>query len=252
LWYGLIINTLPHPRQALEPVANVFLTNRGAYLPGPVLEQDAWFVVLALAAGIAAALLYRRRALAIRLRTGRPVPLLWPGLLVALLLPVAAFFLAGRPVSLDPPALEGFNIQGGLALRPEFTALWLGLSLYTAAFIAENVRAGIQSVDRGQVDAAHALGLRGTAVMRLVILPQAMRVIVPPLISQYLNLIKNSSLAIAIGYMDLVATIGGISLNQTGRALECMSIVLGVYLLISLAVSGAMNRYNRRTALVEH
>lgn len=252
LWYGLIINTLPHPRQALEPLANVFLTNRGAYLPGPVLEQGAWFVVLALAAGIAAALLYRRRALAIRLRSGRPVPLLWPGLFVALLLPVAAFFLAGRPVSLDPPALEGFNIQGGLALRPEFTALWLGLSLYTAAFIAENVRAGIQSVDRGQIDAAHALGLRGSAVMRLVILPQAMRVIVPPLISQYLNLIKNSSLAIAIGYMDLVATIGGISLNQTGRALECMSIVLGVYLLISLAVSVAMNRYNRRTALVEH
>jgi general L-amino acid transport system permease protein len=251
LWYGLIIHTLPHPRQAAEPFDDIFLTNRGIYLPEPVPEPGLSLVLVALALGILATLLYREYARRFRLRTGRPLPVLWPGLLLVVAVPSVVFLVAGRPLSLSPPELGGFNFEGGVVLRPEFTALWLGLSLYTAAFIAENVRGGIQSIDRGQVDAAHALGLRGMAVMRLVILPQALRVIVPPLISQYLNLIKNSSLAIAIGYMDLVATIGGISLNQTGRALECMSIVLAVYLLISLSVSTLMNWYNRRTALVE-
>lgn len=252
LWHGLIIHSLPHPRRALEPVDNVFLTNRGVYLPEPVPEPGFTLVLGAVIAGILATLLYRRYASNLRLRTGRGPPVLWPGVILVLGVPLTVFIAAGRPVSLELPELGGFNFQGGVALKPEFAALWLGLSLYTAAFIAENVRAGIQSIDRGQIDAARALGLRGMSVMRLVILPQAMRVIVPPLISQYLNLIKNSSLAIAVGYMDLVATIGGISLNQTGRALECMSIVLAVYLIISLAVSALMNWYNRRTALVEH
>lgn len=252
LWHGLIIHSLPHPRRAVEPVANVFLTNRGVYVPEPVPEPGFGLVLAVLIAGIGAALFYRRYAANLRLRAGHGLPVMWPVAVLVLVAPLAAFFAAGRPVSLEPPELGGFNFQGGIALKPEFAALWLGLSLYTAAFIAENVRAGIQSIDRGQVDAARALGLRGPAIMRLVILPQALRVIVPPLISQYLNLIKNSSLAIAVGYMDLVATIGGISLNQTGRALECMSIVLAVYLVISLAVSALMNWYNRRTALVEH
>ncbi len=252
LWHGLLIHALPHPRRASEPLDGVFLTNRGIYLPEPVPGSGFGLALGALAAGIAAAIVYRRWARSRLFRTGRPLPMVWPSIALVLVLPVLGFLAAGRPVSWQLPELAGFNFRGGLALRPEFAALWLGLSLYTAAFIAENVRAGIQSIDRGQVDAARALGLRGTSIMRLVILPQAMRVILPPLISQYLNLIKNSSLAIAIGYMDLVATIGGITLNQTGRALECMSIVLGVYLLISLSVSAVMNRYNRRTALVEH
>ena len=161
------------------------------------------------------------------------------------------FFVAGMPISLDWPALKGFNFRGGLTIVPEFIALWFALSMYTAAFIAEIVRAGIQSVSHGQTEAAFALGIKQNWTMRLVILPQALRVIIPPLISQYLNLTKNSSLAIAVGYMDIVATIGGISLNQTGRALECMSIVLSIYLLISLSISMVMNWYNKRVALVE-
>jgi len=252
LWYGLIINTLPHPRRALEPVSSVFLSNRGIYLPAPVWESGTGWVVAALAMAVLAAWCLVRYAAARQTRTGRRLPAAAVNVLIVAGLPVAAFLLAGRPLGVEWPVFQGFNFQGGLAIKPEFAALWLGLSLYTGAFIAENVRGGIQSVDRGQLDAAHALGLKNGATMRRVVVPQALRVIVPPLISQYLNLIKNSSLAIAIGYMDLVATIGGISLNQTGRALECMSIVLAVYLVLSLLVSALMNLYNRRTALVEH
>ena len=149
------------------------------------------------------------------------------------------------------PELKGFNFKGGLVLRPEFIALWLALSLYTAAFIAEIVRAGIQAISHGQTEAGKALGLRDNRIMRLVIIPQALRIIIPPLSSQYLNVTKNSSLAIAIGYMDIVATIGGISLNQTGREMECMTIVLGLYLVASLTISSFMNWYNKRTKLVE-
>lgn len=250
LWHGLIINTLPHPRRASEPLANVFLTNRGIYVPEPVAQPGLWGVGVALAVALAVLALYRHRARHRGPRHRRR--LRWPVLALLLVLPAGVFLATGRPLSWSLPELGGFNFRGGMVLRPEFMALWLGLSLYSAAFIAENVRAGIQSVDHGQLDAARALGLRGGLVMRLVVIPQALRVIVPPLISQYLNLVKNSSLAIAVGYMDLVATLGGITLNQTGRALECMSIVLVVYLLISLAVSALMNRFNRRTALVEH
>lgn len=252
LWYGLIINTLPHPRRALEPLTSVYLSNRGFYLPEPVFHPGFGLVAAALVLSVPGAWLLARYAAARRARTGKRTPIAAVNALLVVALPLGTFMFSGRPLGFEWPAFEGFNFQGGLAIKPEFAALWLGLSLYTSAFIAENVRAGIQSVDHGQVDAARALGLRGASIMRWVVLPQAMRVIVPPLIGQYLNLIKNSSLAIAIGYMDLVATIGGISLNQTGRALECMSIVLGVYLMISLSVSALMNLYNHRTALVEH
>jgi general L-amino acid transport system permease protein len=165
--------------------------------------------------------------------------------------PLIVFFLAGMPMNFEMPVFKGFNFRGGLPITPEFLALWFALSVYTGAFISENVRAGIMAVSHGQSEAAHALGLKHSWTMRLVILPQALRVIVPPLISQYLNLTKNSSLAIAVGYMDIVATIGGISLNQTGRALECMSIVLTLYLVFSLFISSIMNWYNKRVALVE-
>ena len=165
--------------------------------------------------------------------------------------PLLTYFVLGSPIVWEIPELKGFNFQGGYVLRPEFIALWLALSLYTAAFIGEIVRAGILAVDYGQTEAAAALGLTRERTLNLVVIPQALRVIVPPLTSQYLNLTKNSSLAIAIGYMDIVATIGGISLNQTGREVECMIIVLSLYLIISLCISAFMNWYNNRIKLVE-
>ncbi|HEY9549332.1 MAG TPA: ABC transporter permease subunit [Kiloniellaceae bacterium] len=162
-----------------------------------------------------------------------------------------AFFAAGMPLSFNIPELGTFNIRGDMVLKPEFTALWFALSVYTSAFIAEIVRSGIQAVSHGQTEAAYALGIKPTWTTRLIVIPQAMRVIVPPLTSQYLNLTKNSSLAIAIGYMDIVATLGGITLNQTGKEMECMMLVLMIYLTISLLISAFMNWYNRRIALVE-
>ena len=159
--------------------------------------------------------------------------------------------MIGSPIVWDVPALKGFNFKGGMVIRPEFIALWLALSFYTAAFIGEIVRSGIVAISQGQTEAAQALGVSNNRILRLVIIPQALRVIIPPLTSQYLNLAKNSSLALAIGYMDVVATIGGISLNQTGREMECMLIVMGIYLAISLLISSGMNWYNNRIQLVE-
>jgi general L-amino acid transport system permease protein len=208
-------------------------------------------VAIAFAAAVAGAVLFQRWAKRTQEATGRIYPVFSINLAVLIGLPLVVFFLAGQPASLELPELKGFNFKGGLTVRPEFLALWFALSLYSGSFIAEIVRAGIQSVSHGQTEAARALGIKPNRTMRLVILPQALRVIVPPLISQYLNVTKNSSLAIAVGYMDIVATIGGISLNQTGRALECMSIVLGLYLAFSLLTSAIMNWYNKRVALVE-
>ncbi len=251
LWYGLIVHSLPRPKQALEPVSGIFLSNRGFALPKPIFESGFEAVLIAFFIAIAGAIFFARYAKKVQEATGKIYPVFTINLAAIVLLPVIVYFLAGSPVTLDWPELKGFNFRGGLSVIPEFIALWFALSIYTAAFIAEIVRAGIQSVSHGQTEAAFALGIKSNWTMRLVILPQALRVIIPPLISQYLNLTKNSSLAIAIGYMDIVATIGGISLNQTGRALECMSIVLSIYLLISLSISMIMNWYNRRVALVE-
>lgn len=251
LWYGIFVHSLPRPKDALSPVSGVFMSNRGFAIPRLELEPGFWAVAAAFVAACAAAAGYRRWAKKTQALTGKIYPVFLVNLSVVLIVPLAVFFLAGMPATLDWPVLKGFNFQGGLTVRPEFMALWFALSVYSAAFIAEIVRAGILSVSHGQTEAAYALGLTPGRTMRLVILPQALRVIVPPLISQYLNVTKNSSLAIAIGYMDIVATIGGISLNQTGRALECMSIVLGLYLLFSLLVSAIMNWYNKRVALVE-
>jgi general L-amino acid transport system permease protein len=170
---------------------------------------------------------------------------------VIVVMTVAAFLSTGMPLSWGIPELKGFNFRGGLAIKPEFIALWLALSYYTSCFIAEIVRSGILAVSHGQTEAAYALGLRPNRTLQLIIIPQALRVIVPPLTSQYLNLTKNSSLAIAIGYMDIVATIGGITLMQTGKEMETMIIVLLAYLMISLLISGFMNWYNKKLALVE-
>jgi general L-amino acid transport system permease protein len=251
LWYGILVNTLPRPKQALEPVSGFFLSNRGLAAPQPNFEPAFMAVVVAFIVAVVAAIWFARYAKHVQEATGKHYPVVSIGLGLIIGLPLIVFLVTGMPMTLTWPELKGFNFKGGLTILPEFLALTFALSIYTAAFIAEIVRAGIQSVSHGQTEASYALGLRPNWTMRLVILPQALRVIIPPLISQYLNLTKNSSLAIAIGYMDIVATIGGITLNQTGRALECMSIVLALYLFFSLSISSIMNWYNKRVALVE-
>ena len=261
LWHGLIVHSLPSPRSALRevdtsqgalsPVEAVFLTNRGLTISKPIFEPAFWAVVLAFVAAVVGVILFKNHAKKVQEATGKIYPVFSIGLAAIIGVPLIVFFLAGMPVTLDVPEAGKFNFKGGMTVVPEFIALWFALSIYTGAFMTEIVRAGIQSVSHGQTEASYALGLRPNFTMRLVILPQALRVIIPPLISQYLNLTKNSSLAIAVGYMDIVATIGGISLNQTGRALECMSIVLSLYLLFSLTISMVMNWYNKRVALVE-
>ena len=251
LVHGLVVHLLPRPQQALDVGEIFFLTNRGLYMPDPIFEAGMSVVLAVLALGVAFALWFRRHAKRVQDRTGRIYPVFWINLAAVVGPPVVAFLAMGAPVDWEFPVLKGFNFRGGMVVRPEFIALWLALSLYTAAFIAEIVRAGILAISHGQTEAAYALGLRPNRTMQLVIVPQALRVIVPPLTNQYLNLTKNSSLAIAIGYMDIVATIGGISLNQTGREMECMIIVLALYLSFSLVISAFMNWYNRRIKLVE-
>ena len=251
LWHGIIINTLPHPKRALAFGDVSFLTNRGFYVPKPIAEAGIEVVYLAIVAAITFAVFFTRYARKVQSETGKQLPVFWTNLGVLFAVPVVVYLLAGSPLSFDIPALKGFNFKGGMHLLPEFVALTFALAIYTAAFIAENVRAGILAIHKGQREAAEALGLRPGKVMRLVILPQARRVIIPPLTSQYLNLTKNSSLAIAIGYMDLVATLGGITLNQTGREIETMMLVMGMYLLISLTISAGMNWYNNAVKLVD-
>ena len=251
LWHGILINTLPHPRQAMTVGDVTFLTNRGFYVPKPLFGPGFEWVAVMLVAALVAAFFVHRHVRQVREDTGRQLPGGWmsAGLIVGL--PGLTFVAVQASLSFEVPALRGFNFQGGLYLTPELVALTWALAFYTSGFIAENVRAGILAVDKGQIEASQALGLPPGRVLRLVILPQALRVIIPPLTSSYLDLAKNSSLAIAIGYIDLVATLGGITLNQTGREIECMMLVLLVYLSISLSISALMNWYNRRVRLVE-
>ena len=250
LWHGIIINTLPHPRQALNLGDLTFLSNRGFYIPKPLTENGIELVYLFLVIAIIFAVLFYKFARRKQDLTGVQYPVFWINLSVIIILPTIAFFVSGMPISLEIPALKGFNFRGGMHMSPELAALTFALGIYTAAFIAEIVRAGIMAVDKGQREAAESIGLKPSKVMNLVILPQARRVIIPPLTSQYLNLTKNSSLAIAIGYMDLVATLGGISLNQTGREMETMVIVMLIYLSVSLSISAFMNWYNNKSKLV--
>lgn len=251
LIHGIVVNTLPKVRQAISIEDAIFLSNRGFYTPKPVFEPAFWAVAIAFVVGIIFTIWFKRYAKNVQDATGKIYPVFWISVGAIVGVPIIVYFLAGSPLTWDIPVLKGFNFKGGMVLRPEFLALWLALSLYTAAFIAEIVRAGIQAVSHGQTEAAYALGIKPNRTMQLVIIPQALRVIIPPLSSQYLNLTKNSSLAIAIGYMDIVATIGGISLNQTGREMECMTIVLAIYLSFSLSISAFMNWYNKRIKLVE-
>lgn len=251
LVHGIIVNSLPVPKQALNLNDGVFFTNRGVFFPKPVYEPLFWGVIAVFVAGIAFFLWFRKYARRVQDETGKHSPVFRVGFGVIIGVPLLVFFLLGSLITWDVPTLQRFNFKGGMVVRPEFIALWLALSLYTAAFIGEIVRAGITAVPYGQTEAARALGISRGRTLHLVVIPQALRIIVPPLTSQYLNLTKNSSLAIAIGYMDIVATIGGISLNQTGREMECMLIVLLLYLVLSLLISTTMNWYNNRIKLVE-
>ncbi len=249
--HGIIIHSLPVPKNAISVGDGAFLTNRGFFVPKPLFEPLFWVVFGLFVLGILFTIWFRRYAKNVQDQTGKQYPVFWISLAAIIGVPVLAFLVLGMPINWDVPELKGFNYKGGMVLRPEFIALWLALSLYTAAFIGEIVRAGITAVNWGQTEAASALGLTRSRTLNLVVIPQALRIIIPPLTSQYLNLTKNSSLALAVGYMDIVATIGGISLNQTGREMECMTIVLLLYLTFSLIISTFMNWYNKRIKLVE-
>lgn len=250
-WYFAVLGTLPGPRQALDVGGVAFLSNRGIIIPRPVFEAGAgWIGIALIIALIASAVMVawaRRRQAA----TGRIFPAFPLASALILGLPALAYFVMGRPVGWDIPAMGGFNFSGGITAIPELGALLLALTIYTATFIAEIVRSGIVSVSSGQTEAALALGLPPRRVLRLVVIPQALRVIIPPLTSQYLNLTKNSSLAVAIGYPDLVNVFMGTSLNQTGQAVEIVAMTMAVYLAISLSISLLMNIYNRAVALKE-
>ncbi|MBT3436515.1 MAG: ABC transporter permease subunit [Oceanospirillaceae bacterium] len=251
LLHGLIINALPRPKGSYNFGDTFFLNNRGFQMPSPEFQSLFWIVGAFVVAGIAFAWWFSRHAQKVQDETGKAYPVAMINIAAIVLLPFAVYFVLGSPIEWDVPALKGFNFKGGIVVRPEFIALWLALSFYTAAFIGEIVRAGIVAINHGQTEAAQALGISNSRTLKLVVIPQALRVIIPPLTSQYLNLAKNSSLALAIGYMDIVATIGGISLNQTGREMECMLIVMAIYLAISLLISTVMNWYNNRIQLVE-
>ncbi len=254
-WYLGVLALLPAIRTIFQhveenPDAVFFISNRGIYMPAPIFGEGFVYVAAAFVAGIVGAVLYTIWANRRQLATGLRPPLLWVNLALVVLLPVAAFLALGAPLSFDYPVPGSFNMRGGMVIGPEFLALYLALSLYTASFIAEIVRAGIRGVPSGQTEAAYALGLRSGPTTRLVVLPQALRIIIPPLTSQYLNLIKNSSLAVAVGYADLVA-VGGTILNQSGKAVEIIAIWMAVYLTISLLTSLFMNWFNAKMALVE-
>jgi len=258
--YTIMTVSMPGARAFLgeEPERNMIFggiafTNRGVYIPAPVWGEMSMIVVGIFAVSIIAMFIYRRFATKRLYDTGQLLPMFWPSLAILILPALIAFFVLGQPIGLDmpDPLANRFNLQGGVQVGAPLVALWFALSIYTGAFIAENVRAGIQAVSRGQSEAASALGLRSGRIMSLVVLPQALRIIIPPLISQYLNITKNSSLAILVGYADITATLGGITLNQTGRAIECVLLLMLFYLVISLVISAVMNVYNNAMSLKE-
>ena len=249
--YFAVIGPLPGPRDSLSLGGVIFLNNRGVQLPAPSAAEGFWPFWLALLVAMMAVVVLPRWARARRHATGQPFPLLWSSLGLLVAIPTLSVLLWGAPFDWEVPQLQRFNIRGGWIVIPELVSIVLALAVYTAAFIGETVRAGIQAVSHGQSEAAASLGLRTGQTLRLVIIPQALRVIVPPLTSQYLNLAKNSSLAAAIGYPDMVSLFAGTVLNQTGQAIETMAITMSVYLAISISISLLMNWYNRRIALIE-
>ena len=249
-WYALFYEILPGPRQALNPFAGVFVCNRGLIFAIPEIQVTHAYMGISFLAGCIAIYFLRRWARQRQAKTGLTFPVFYVSVGILSLFPFIAWLLGGAPTAMSVPELKGFNFQGGLNVSPEFSALLLGLVLYTAAFVAEAVRAGIQSVSKGQREAAMSIGLRTGKVLQLVILPQALRVIIPPLTSQMLSLTKNSSLAVAIGYPDFVS-VANTTMNQTGQSLEGVALIMLVYLIFSLSTSAFMNWYNKKVKLVE-
>jgi len=250
-WYNAVLKALPDLRDSYKFIGGSFLNNRGLFVPEPIAKAGFGYVGTALAIGIVGSIAFYRWARKRQLATGQQAPILRVTLALVIGLPLLVYAITGFPLEFAYPEKGRFNISGGIEILPEFAALLVGLSIYTAAFISEVVRAGILAVSHGQTEAAYSLGLRPGPTLRLIVVPQAMRVIIPPLTSQYLNLTKNSSLAVAIGYPDLVQIFTGTVLNQTGQAVEVVAIAMAVYLTISLVTSMAMNVYNSRMALAE-
>ena len=249
-WYAIFYETFPGPRQALSPIKGLFLCNRGVAFTVPAAHPAHKYMVLSLILACVVVYVIRRWAKKRQEETGKIFPVFSISIGLIIGTPLVTWLVFGAPAKMDIPKLVGFNFKGGLTLSPEFIALLLGLILYTAAFVAEAVRAGIQSVSKGQREAAMAIGLRPPLVLNLVILPQALRVIIPPLTSQMLNLTKNSSLAVAIGYPDFVS-VANTTINQTGQSIEGVALIMVLYLIFSLSTSAFMNWYNKRVALVE-
>jgi general L-amino acid transport system permease protein len=251
--FALLTEFTPAPKafRGANPEASMILfestavTNRGTYFPNPVWGDGSIYLIIVFLISLIAIFFFRRYARSLQEETGQNLPKFWISLSLLLIPSILFYFMLGSPVSLEYPYLKGFNFKDGIYVRNSFIALTLALSLYTSAFIAEIVRSGILAISKGQTEAASSLGLRPGRIMNLIILPQALRVIVPPMISNYLNLTKNSSLAIAVGYMDVRGTLGGITLNQTGRELESMLLLMGFYLCVSLFVSAVINYFNR-------
>jgi general L-amino acid transport system permease protein len=250
-WYLAVLGALPGPRQSISLFGEVFLNNRGVIVPAPVAGKGAGAVVAVFAVSVVAIVALKLWARRVQMRTGRQVPLFWISLALLVVPSLVVLIATGFPIGFERPELRGFNFVGGVRLLPEFVALLVALTTYTAAFIAEVVRAGLLAVPRGQSEAASALGLRRGLTLRLIVVPQALRVIVPPLTNQYLNLTKNSSLAVAIGYPDLFAVFAGTTLSQTGQAIEIIAITMAVYLAISLITSALMNWYNAHIRIAE-
>jgi len=250
-WYFAVLRALPAPRDSVQLFGSFFLNNRGLSSPSPVPQEGFTLVWVAFLVGIVAAIVVKRWATKRQEATGEQFPVFFTALGLIFGLPLLASIVTGFPLTWNYPVLKGFNFVGGVVLIPEFVALILALSMYTASFIAEIVRSGIQAVSHGQTEASYALGLRPGQTLRLVVIPQALRVIIPPLTSQYLNLTKNSSLAAAIAYPDIVLVFAGTVLMQTGQAVEIIAITMGCYLTISLLISAFMNWYNKKMALVE-
>ena len=244
LYYSILLH-LPKIKQAIEIFDGFFLTNRGIFSPSPIFKEGFNIVLWSFLIAIIASILIKKFLKKKQEQTGKQFPIFLINSALIIFTPILFYYIMGMPLEFDTPVLKGFNFKGGMVIRPEFIGMLLGLSIYTAAFISETVRSGIISVSKGQREASQALGLKNNLVMRLIVIPQALRVIIPPLTSQYLNLTKNSSLGIAIGYADLVHGFGGISLNQTGRAIEIMLMVMLTYLTISLTISFFMNLYNK-------
>jgi len=250
-WYFAVGLNLPRPKQSFALGETIFLNNRGLFIPRPITEDGFGLVIGAFVVAIIAVIVIARWAHRRQDATGQPFHTVWVSLALLVGLPGLAFLAAGAPLTWEMPELRGFNFRGGLSVLPELFSLTLALAVYTGTFIAETVRAGIQSVSHGQTEAARALGLREAPMLQLIIIPQAMRVIIPPLTSQYLNVVKNSSLAAAIGYPDLVAVFAGTTLNQTGQAVEIIAMTMAVYLTFSLSISLLMNWYNAKMMLRE-